>query len=177
MTEDYKLIDELHEELEKVHEGLDQFDGVQLENGYETGPFLPEDGAVEGYEHILESKESFEEDGCLLRAASSLEQISAMIQKSSGAEYVTLGRIPIEGPLGESMVKNVNLNYNFKIEDDRINSYWELDSELVDTDKESAREQIRGIESIVNEYTRTDVEQMPVESESEGLKGLVARAD
>jgi len=53
----------------------------------------------------------------------------------SGAEYITMGRIPIEGPLGESMVDNVHLNYNFKAHEDSVESYWELDSELVDTTK------------------------------------------
>lgn len=175
MKEDYQIIDNLHEELERVHNGLEQYDGVQLENGYETGPFLPEMGAVEGYEHILEDKESFEDKGCLLRAAGSLKQMAGIIQKARGTEYVTLGRIPIEGPIGESMVSNVNLNYNFKIEDEQINSYWELDSELVDTEQENASEKIRGIESIVNEYTETEVEELPVESESEMLKGLASK--
>jgi len=175
MTEDYQLIDNLHEELERVHSGLEQYNGIQLENGYETGPFLPEIGMVEGYEHILEDKENFEDKGCLLRAAGSLEQMAEMIQKARGAEYVTLGRIPIEGPIGESMVGNVNLKYNFKIEDDHTDSYWELDSKRVDTEQENASEQIRGIESIVNEYTETNVEEMPVESESEMLKGMASR--
>ena len=177
MTEEYKLIDNLHEELEKVHEGLEQYDGVQLENGYETGPFLPEIGAVEGYEHILEDKESFEDKGCLLRAAGSLEQMAGMIQKARDTDYVTLGRIPIEGPIGESLVNNVNLNYNFQIKDDHVDSYWEIDATRVDTDRENASEQIRGIESIVNEYTSTDVRQMPLDSESEGLKEIVDRVE
>lgn len=177
MTQEYQLVENLHQELEKVHGALEKYDGVQLENGYETGPFLPEKGAIEGYEDILEDKESFEDKGCLLRTASSLEEMSEMIQRTSNTEYITMGRIPIEGPLGESMIDNVNLNYNFTIEDGDVNSYWELDSRRVDTDRENARAEIRGIESIVNEYTSTDVEQMPLESESEGLKRIASRAD
>jgi len=32
MTDQYKLIDDLHEELETVHEGLGQYDGIELKN-------------------------------------------------------------------------------------------------------------------------------------------------
>lgn len=175
---DYQLIDDLHEELEQVHEGLEQYDGIQLENGYETGPFIPGRGSIEGYEDMLENKENFDENGCLLTAASSLEEMTWMIQETYGKEHITLGRIPVEGPLGESMIDNVNLNYNMKVEDDgNASSYWELDSSLVSTDKEGAKEEVRGIESIVNEYTSNNVEQLPLDSESKGLKQIANRIE
>jgi len=103
--------------------------------------------------------------------------MASILQRVSGAEYITMGRIPIEGPLGESMVDNVHLNYNFKAHEDSVESYWELDSELVDTNKEKATENIRGIESVANQYASTDVRQLPLESENECLKGMASRAD
>lgn len=174
MVKEYEFINELHSELEAVHNRLKQYEGVTLENGYETGMFVDEE-ILEKYQGVLDSHEDFEEKAGILRAYSSFEETAKILLESFGEESITIGKIPIKGPIGSSFVENVDLNYNIEIEDDGVRDYLEIDTDIINMDNRETKEHVRAIESAVTDYVSAEVEETSIESDCNALNAAKER--
>ena len=147
---------------------------MDLENGYEIGLFsageLPEE-----YQGAFDSHEDFDEKAGILKYASSFEETAEMMLNATDQDSMTLGKMPIEGPIGASLVENVDLNYSIEFEDGEVRDYWEIDTEIVDTENRETRENVRALESVVKEHATAEVKETDIESVSNALEAAEKR--